>query len=280
MGISDDSFGVRAPYDVAAWRAAFGIGIVDVDRSVVAGNPPTQLTVWQGRVDPDRVADAVASDPEWRGDLRTADHGGATYYAWGDDPAMVDTGRVGPVRPLGRGGCLYAADGLALRATVCGVLEAAIDAVSGAGEALVDAGPLVLLADALEAAGAYAAFLTLDVGVFAATNLSPSGVVPSGPGLVPYLAAGSGAALEGDIALTVVALVHASAEDAAENAVRLLRVVSEGTSAVLERPWSDLLTVLDVTVDDVVVVVRLETEGPGNFWLRLVMLRDSLLAWE
>jgi hypothetical protein len=282
MGMADDSFGRQGPYDVAAWRGAFGIAVVDVDRTVVAGVPPATLTVWEGgRIEGDRVAEAVASDPEWSAELRTVEHAGEVYYAWGGDPVMSDFERTGPVRPLGQGGCLFAVDGLALRAAVCEVIEASLDARAGAADSLADVEPLARLAQALQDAGAYAAFLTLDVGLFSVgATPSPSGSAPSGPGLVPYLAAATGAALEAETSITLVGLVHGSAEDAAENVVRLQRVVAEGVSGALGRPWSEFLSVVDITTDDTVLVARLATEGPGNLWLRLVGLRDTLLAWE
>jgi hypothetical protein len=278
MGIADDSFGSRAPYDVGAWRTAYGIGVVDVDRTVVAGVPPHELIVWQGRIEPDRVAQAVASDPEWNSDLRTVEHGGDIYYAWGENPAMTDVERVGPVRPLGRGGCLYASDGIGLRAADCGVLEAALDARSGDAPSLADGEPLVVIAQALEDAGAYTAFLTLDVGLFA-VGADPLGG-GGGPGLLPYLAAGTGAGLDGDTALTIVALLHDSADDAMENAARLEQVVAEGISGSTGRSWSEFLSVVDVTTDGNLLVARLATDAAGSFWIQLVARRDTLLAWE
>lgn len=277
MGIADQSFGRRAPYDLDAWRTAFGVSVVDVDLVATAGQPPAELTVWQGGIDPTEVGRAVETDPEWSADLRTVDQAGEAYYAWGDDPAAADVARSGPVRELGRGGCLYATEGEALRAHVCDVIEAAIDARSGAQGSLADLEPLAGLAVALQDAGAYAGFLTVDVGLFTAGSAPAS---PGGPALLPYLAAATGAALEGDTSVTVIGLAHSSPEDASENAVRLERVVTEGTSALSGRPWSDTLVVLDITTEGPLLVARLATETSGTFWFQFVAARDSLLAWE
>jgi hypothetical protein len=279
VGIADDSFG-RTAFEVEAWRTALGLAVPDVDRSLVAGVPPGQLTVWEGRFDPGAVAAAVALDPEWSADLRTVEHAGGSYYAWGDDPDVIDLERVGSVRPLGRGGCLYASDALAMRTVQCDLLEQAIDAGTGVAASLGDVEVLARLAEAVQDAGAHAAFLTTDVGVFAVGGLPDLTEDPElEPGLRPYLAAATGVALDGDTPMLVVALVHGDADDAAENATRLQGIVAEGTSAVTGRPWSEILTVDSIEVEGQLLVARLATESNGTLWIELVARRDSLLAW-
>lgn len=281
MGIADSSFGTREAIEVEAWRTAFGVSVLDVDRTVVAGEPPAELTLWQGAITPETVEAAVTSDPEWSGDLRTVGHGDESYYAWGEDPPASDVERIGPARHLGRGGCLYVTDALALRAVACEVIEAALDARAGELASLADLGPLASLADALQEAGAYAGFLTMDVGLFTfAENPILSRSPQPQPGLLPYLAAATGVALEGDTLVTVVALVHSNDADAAENAVRLERVVAEGSSVAEGRPWSDILSVRDIATDGPLLVARLDTNAGGTFWLNFVFRRDTLLAWE
>jgi hypothetical protein len=282
LGFDDYTFGERW-IDVDLWRTAFGISIVDVDQTVGARSiRGTQQITWAGAaIDPETVAAAVTSDPGWSEDLRTVEFGDDSYYAWTDAPSSVDLDRLDPVRPNGRGGCLYATDGLAIRAVDCRVIESALAARSGEIASLADLEPLADLATALQDAGAYAGFLTMDVGLLGASEgLSPSGEVDAGPGLLPYLAAGTGAGLDGEKTVTIVALVHATDEDAAENASRLEEVIRLDSSRATRRPWSELLTVLDITTDGPLLIARFETLTTAQFWLRLVVMRDSLLEWE
>jgi hypothetical protein len=278
MAASIDTFGQGLPI-LDEWRTQLGITVLDVDRSALAGYPPNELIVWEGDIDPDRVEAAVTSDPDWSGDLETIETAGGSYYLWGGDPIRVDTSRTSTVRPLGRGGCLHASDGVALRTISDGTMEAAL-AVSEDAPTLADFEPLRLIADALDEQNTYGAYLTIDPGQYIP---DPSVMIEGAEEqttLLPYLALGTGPGVdEAGEAYMVLVLVHEDADTAAANVALLGEIVATGVS-VSGTPWSELLTVRSIETDGPLLVAVLETGTRANIWYRIVFMRDTLLTWS
>jgi len=259
---------VAAPSPGDPLAEELGISARGIKRDVVAGNPPGQLTILEGSIDPDRVRRAVQADDSFSDRLVTARHAGRRYYTWGSD--RVDPQRRTPLRPLGIGGNLAVDPPYAAWSNLAATVEASIDAASGADPSLADDRDLVAVADTLQAGGGYAGFL--------AAHEVASGVATGGPTpLAPYDAIAIGPSLEdADTPVLVVALAYPDATTARTQAERLRALAEKGTSATGIR-WSELVTIDDITTEGRVVVGRFRTEKP-RLWLDIVLRRDSLLA--
>jgi hypothetical protein len=245
-----------------------GIHTRDVERDLVAGNPPDKLTVLEGSIDPTRVRRTVKADDAFSDRLVTAHHAGRRYYTWGSE--RVDPRRRTPLRPLGIGGNLAVDPPFAAWSDRAANIEASIDAAAGNVPSLADDRDLMAVADALEEQGAYAGFLSVRA---VAPGVATGGPTP----LAPYDALAIGPILESaDQPVMVVALAYPDATIARTQAGRLRALAEDGTSVAGDR-WSELVTVDDVTTDGRVVMGRLRTEKP-RLWLDVVFRRDSLLA--
>jgi hypothetical protein len=245
-----------------------GIRSRDVKADLVAGNPPDDLTVLQGSVDPKRVRRTVEADETFSDLLKTARHAGQPYYTWGNGRA--DLRRRTPLRPLGIGGNLAIDPPFATWSDKRATVEASIDAAAGKVDSLADDRDLLAVADSLEGRGAYAALLS-------AQAVAPGAATGGPPPLDPYEAIATGPTLDGvsqpDL---LVALAYPDAATARTQADRLRAIADDGVSAS-GVPWRDLVTVDEITVDGRVVVGRFRTERP-RLWYDLVLRRDSLIA--
>ena len=259
---------VAAPGSGDPLAEELGIRTRDVERDVVAGDPPGQLTILEGSIDPAHVRRAVRGDGSFSDRLATARHAGKRYYTWGSE--RVDPLRRTPLRPLGIGGNLAVDPPYVAWSNLAATVEASIDAAAGTVPSLADDRDLVAVADALQARGGYAGFL-------AAHEVAP-GVATGGPTpLAPYDAIAIGPSLEdADTPVLVVALAYPDAATARSQAGRLRALAEDGTTVTGDR-WSEFVTVDDVTTDGRVVVGRLRTERP-RLWFDVVLRRDSLLA--
>ena len=245
-----------------------GIRSRDVKADLVAGNPPDELTILQGSINPKRVQRAVESDATFSDLLQTTRYHKQRYYTWG--LRRVDPRRRTPLRPLGIGGNLAIDPPFATWSDSSRTVEASIDAAAGKADSLADDRDLTAVADALRSRGAYSGFLT-------AKEVAP-GVPTGGPTpLAPYDALGTGPTLQGagkpDL---LVALAYPDAATARAQADRFRAIAEQGTS-VIGAPWSDLVAVDEITPDGRVVVGRFRTEKP-RLWLDVALRRDSLLA--
>lgn len=258
---------VAAPGPGDPLAEELGIRTRDVERDVVAGDPPGQLTILEGSIDPAHVRRAVEADDTFSDRLTAARHAGERSYAWGSE---VDVRRRTPLRRLGIGGNLFIDPPYAVWSNLATTVEASIDAAGGTVPSLADDRDLVAVADALQARGGYA-------GLLAAREVAP-GVATGGPTpLAPYDAIAIGPSLEdAHRPVLVVALAYPDASIARSQARRLRALAEDGTSVAGDR-WSELVTVDEVTTDGRVVVGRLRTEKP-RLWFDVVLRRDSLLA--
>jgi hypothetical protein len=175
---------------------------------------------------------------------------------------------------------------LVLRSYRAEVMEAALATLSGESRALADVAEIEALSAALDEAGTYAAFFTLDTAGYAyerfVENL-PEGASPPEEieALLPYTGLATGPGLDGDQApIAVFAFSHADEESAAENATRLDGILSTGTSLQFWRPWSEMIERYEIATAGTVVVATLWTGGPPRLWVSVPSARDSLLVWS
>lgn len=269
------TFGQRAVASWDEWEAEYGFTLAQVERDLIAGQPPDEVIVFEGSFSPASIAEVLRADPGWAGDLEVVEHEGGSYYRWGEDFA-IDPRRASPARPLGRGGRLAVGEDRILRTYGSEAIESALGAIAGDVPSLADVPEMTALAGALDRAGAYAALLTMAVADLAAAGV-PEG---SGPFLEPYrgLAIGPGVGDDGQ-AFVVIALVHGDEAAAAANAGRIPEIVATGSSLLTGRPWSDVLEVQEVRRDGTVTVAVLSTDRP-RLWSEVVFARDGLVLWS
>ncbi len=264
-----------------AWYTAFGLSILDVDREATAGRPPNAIFIWEGAIDPAEVEAAVTSDPDWSADLNTYSHSsGYDYWCWGDDPLAINIDRRDSVRLLGQGGCLAAFDGMAIRTISRESMQAALTTAGGNAGSLADVEALSLAAEALDEAGTYAAYLSMDVGGFAA---GPNAAAMAGDAgfLDLYQAVALGPAVEADgTELLVVVFVYADEASAATNAATFESLVTTGTSGVNRHPWAEILTIRSIEARGRVVVGVFDADAAVRLWLVAPSSRDTLILWD
>jgi hypothetical protein len=272
--------------DLPAWQDEVGFTVADLDANVLTGLPPEQLIIWVGSLDPEEMAGAVAADPMWSADLRNMSHAGFAHWCWTDDPGAPDLERVTPMRPLGRGGCMAAFDGLALRTFTLEAIEMALETRAGERTSLAGVEALRVAAEALDRQGAYAASFTMDAEPFSAADAASRGLDLSGLdqpllGRWEAMAAGGGFDEEGEY--LVVVLVYADGEDAAANADVLEEIISEGRSAYLaaERRWVPDVAdaVRSVSAEGNVVVAVLGGFAIAHAWPNIATVPDTLVIW-
>lgn len=256
--------------DGDALREELGIPVIDIEREVTAGAPPDTILVLEGGVDRDAIDEATADDRTWSDLRRERRASGQEYYAW--DGEQLHPDRITPVRGLGRGGRLAVDPPVAVWTNTDAAMKASLTASAGDTKSLAENADVRAVVGALEDADAYG---------MALTDVPPSPGADTGgpqPLLEPELVAVGAAARDGDPQVIVV-LQQASAADAEENATRLRAIAEQGASIVARRPWSELLSIDDITTDGDLVVATFGTEST-RLWYQAVLTRDSLLATE
>lgn len=270
-----------SPFDLDAWRQAFGFAPPDVLAAVEAGSPPGMITVYRVPVPGDVIVEAAVTDPDWFDRVTPATHAGIAFLDWGRD-GEVDLSRAGGPRPLGRGGQLAAVDGVAIRTVMRDSMERALEA-GATGRSIVDQPEVAQVVAALDGIGVHGLVLVAGA-VFPVVDLVADDAVPvaesllaDGLVLVRPTWLGAGTALVDGVRLDVVVLQHADPASAAENAERFTAIVERGTSLTSGEPWRDRLTLRSVTVDGTLVVAELEVEPTRRgVWLEALYTRDSL----
>lgn len=175
-----------------------GLGVRDVDFSVIAGEQPKELGIVQGNYDPQRTAAALAAcqcdQP------KKISYSSTTFDRWGPDLQGDLHKRLQPplYDQLGRGGRLSVGNGYALYALWDQGIESLIDAYSGRTTTLGDSPDYQLAARGLAALGAFeGAFSARDFGVGAVCkNAKPcaslTAMATSEPLLEPFAVAALG----------------------------------------------------------------------------------------
>src|SRR5262245_23586044 len=216
-----------------------GWSILEVDSYAERDTPPGRVAVLDGRFDRGRLA-------------ATLDDAGHGVWVAGDPEAGIDPEGITPARPLGQPLWLTLG-GHRLR------VAGAEDDVDPGGDTLADDPALAALAGALDDHEVYTAMLAaggplgLDA---AAAEIRGRGELPPGPRCEGLTGAAVGVADDGD-PLIVLALSQATGPQAGAKATVVEDVLRLGQDAMTARPWSDILTVESVEVEDGVVVATL-----------------------
>jgi hypothetical protein len=139
------------------------------------------------------------------------------------------------------------------------------------------------LADTLDAADAYSGLLRRGSfeGLGVTARLTPEQAEEACEDALPGPFAGVGVGItDDDGPVFVIAYVTPDEGAAAATAEAVERIVGDGRSVVTGEPWSERLTVDEVSADGNVAVARLRPAepGPAALWRQLGMQRDNLVA--
>ncbi len=116
---------------------------------------PEDLIIAEGPIDPATVDRVVRAVPHWGERTVAEQDGGTTLYRWGDDPTTPDVANTTPLRPLGQGSALAAAEGWAAFALRPSTIEAVAATRAGREPSLADSPDLRSLVDLADRHGAH-----------------------------------------------------------------------------------------------------------------------------
>ncbi|WP_434740921.1 hypothetical protein [Micromonospora sp. SH-82] len=236
------------------FEAELGWSVVDLRWFVEYPTTPATLTVAGGTFTEQRLTEAMG-DPD----------NGRWRVGEGEDMSMNLRDRSA-ARPTGQPLTVALDSDRLFVSPTAGHVQAAL----GSGGTLADLPELRTLAEAMDKQGAYAAMLY-------ARGPFEAGPGPGGaPTLRPFDGVATGLVHDGEPFL-VLAYAHGDAGAAEANATALRTLLTEGRS-LRGQPWSELLTVADITTDGTTVVARLGlgSAGPQIAW-QLLQTRDNLI---
>ena len=276
----------------------FAFDVRNMDQGIVAAPGPAPLEVVRGRFDPQAADKALESCSECPAPSRE-EHGGVTYYSWGEDYAGDTDMKFAPPAfdTLGRGGRIGVLDEYVFRTLGTSEMKALIDANLNEVPSLADVEEFRLRAGGMFHLGAYVMFLSDDVEVWELDGLArlslgegasqediekvKQNLVELGPRLRPYeaYAIGAGGNVEDGPYMALV-LVHADGASAEENAGLLRRRIEEGSSTY-NGLWSDNIDVgrLEINAEGGVLMAKLRGDLARG-WLDWVYRRDGLILYE
>lgn len=258
--------------DVGEFTEDVGWNVYQVRRFAELQMPPDDVTILRGDFDEDSLDEALgeAEDGVWT--IGT--------------PGEVDVSGATPARPLGEG-LLLALDGDRL---VVAKTEEGLATALGGGDGDGDGGPVVgddpvlsRLAGALGDAGAYSGMLVRggSGGLLLGEQLSPEQAEAVCEDALPGPFAGVATGIvDDDGPVFLIAYVTADDEAAEATAEAVEQLVTEGESMLTQEPWSERLTVDEVTSDGNVVLARLRPAEPGPpaIWQQILFRKDNLVA--
>ena len=269
----------------------------NIDQTIVAGPPSSQLDVVRGRFNPQATDEALSACSECSSPSR-GEHRGIPCYGWGEDyTADADMSFAPPAfESLGRGGRIAVLDEYVFRTLGTSEMKA-IDTSLDQYPPLADVEEFSLLAVGMSRLGAYTMLLSDDAEAWELDGLAglslgegaSQGDIEkmrqklgeSGPWLRPYEAYATGAGKDEDGSYMALVLVHADGASAEENGGLLRRRIEEGSSTVYGVPWSDQIDVdtLEIKAKGRLLLAKLRgglAADPFN-WM---YFRDTLILYE
>ena len=263
-------------------RQYMGFDIGDMEQSILAGEPPNELEVATGRMDPgetDRALTACTACPA----PEIQEHLGVKFYSWGDDYTYDLEKSLQPPAydAIGRGGRIAVLDSIVLRTVATESMWSLIGTYRDSRDSLADDPDLTLAAGEMERLGAYSAILMGDVERFGpdcdycdpAVQLVLQAAAQHS--LDEYDALGTGIGHDAEGFFTILVFVYAD-EDAASRNVETLEERMGGYSVATAQPWNEIFPQHAVWNDGRALIARLRTEAP-LIWLRIVYDTESLL---
>ena len=218
-------------------------------------------------------------------------HNGVSFYSWGENLGLNLQKRFSPPAfdQYVRGGRITIQDTHVFYTVETPGMNGLIEASLQQRPSLLDVPAFRLLAGAMSQLETHASFLS-DQSMFVeetitvlAENASQEMVeriraqFPPGSGLRPYQAFATGQGTDEDGPYMALALVHANAETAEENVIRLPQRINETSSFMTQMLWAEMIDKIDVRADGRVLLAKLYGHIASS-WFAIVFNRDSLLV--
>ena len=281
-----------------------GFRLRDVTQSAIAALRPARLEIMLGEFDPDDVDRRIQSCSECpvsnAASLFIERHGGITFYGWGGDYQMDLGIRFNPPAfdQLGQGGRIAVMPNLGFRTVETPGMRDLIDARQGDARTLAEVDEFRRIAQSLDRAGAYSAFITDDVGHLdfdafidgqIALNAASSeeaqrirAAYDDATLLRPYSAFGVGAGVEGGQQFMVLVLAHDDAESASRNEELLESQLRTGLSVVTPTTWAEVFDIVDIDsrVTGNILTVKVTGFFGSTNWIKWYYNDDTLLLYE
>ena len=272
-------------------RKYLGFGVGDVERSILAGEPPYTLEAVSGGYGPETTDASLAAcaecdKPEIQGHL------GVKFYSWGEDYKPDLKKRLQPPAydELGRGGRIAVLDSVVFRALGTAGMRSLIRTYGGNGDSLADDPDLALAAGALQNLGVYSALLAGDVERFTGpldSLLSPEEraqlqktrdqlQMEAGTTSDRYSVLGAGVAKDADGFVTILVFVYEDEGAASRNVQDFEERLANGRSMLTGQPWTEYFPEGEVWDEGRALIAMLRTEHP-RIWEQIVLTEDSLL---
>ncbi|MGY1770939.1 hypothetical protein [Blastococcus sp. SYSU D00813] len=241
----------------ASAEEEFGFGPQQVAADVSAGVAPRLLSAARGDFDPGAIAETTLAGPVGP-DTEQVEVDGVPVLRWRED-LETDLEQQHALSPTGSAGRLGTPDdGTLLHAAYDDGIEGLVGAAMG-GPSLADDEDLAAVAAALDAEGVLSAQLTSR---------------PDGSDLT-YDTVGLGLVWDGR-GRAVLAYSTGSGLEAEALATELEELLTSGSSAVADRPWSSLLSDPDVRAEGSLVTVTATIEGPPARWAMFLPHGENL----
>ena len=270
-----------------------GFGVVDVERSILAGEPPYTLEAVSGGFDPETSDASLAACAECD-KPEVQEHLGVKFYSWGEDYTPDLKKRLQPPAydVLGRGGRIAVLDSVVFRTLGTAGMRLLIRTYGGNGDSLADDPDLALAAGALQNLGVYSALLAGDVERFTGpldSLLSPEEQaqlekaraqvgMEAGTTSEKYSVLGAGVTKDSDGFVTILVFVYEDEGAASRKVQDFEERLANGRSMLTGQPWTEYFPEGEVWNDGRVLIVRLRTEH-SRIWEQMVLSVDSLL-WQ
>ena len=279
----------------------FGFHLRDMTQSVITGLHPARLEIMVGEFDPDDVDRRIQACSDCPA-AETERHGGVTFYSWGED---VETSLISRFNPpafdqVGRGGRIAVMPNLVFRTVETPGMRDLIDARQRATSTLSEVDEFRRIAQSLDRAGAYSAFITDDVGpldfdAWIDGQIALSGYAASSKEalriqvydggatlLQPYLAFGVGAGMHGAEQFMALVLAHDDAESASRNEELLESQLRTGSSVLTGAAWAEIYDIddIDSRVTGSILTVKVTGSFGAYSWIDWYYNQDTLLLYE
>ena len=274
-------------------RKYLGFGVGDVERSILAGEPPYTLEAVGGRFDPETTDASLAACAECD-KPEVQEHLGVKFYSWGEDYKPDLKKRLQPPAydVLGRGGRIAVLDSVVFRTLGTAGLRSLIRTYGGNGDSLADDPDLALAAGALQKLGAYSALLVGDVERFTdpldsllsaeeqaqLQKMRDQLQMEAGTTSDKYSVLGAGVAKDSDDFVTILVFVYEDEGAASRKVQDFEERLANGRSMLTGQPWAEYFPESEVWNDGRALIARLRTEH-HRIWEQMVMAVDSLL-WQ
>jgi hypothetical protein len=243
-----------------------------VDVEMEAGAPPNNMVAAVGRFNPQATKDALSNQGDWPQSIQERytleEYNGVTIHSWGNGQEIDLTTVLAPphLDQIGRARPLAVTDEYLFYAPTTDLVRSMIDASQNKTKSLADLPEFSSIADALFEMNTYVAIIGDEQ--FANGEPDYTGTY-LGPKLKKFITFASGLGEDEKGSYMILVVYHENSSDAKANVSILEQRIEETNSISTERPWREIFTDTDISVEGNTLKAKLYTEYTGiwNYWL-------------